>query len=120
MPRSREKKMNDLDLSPFGAATLETTLSTIIAYMIDEGVMDWSAAIDRLSTASARIAGIEGGTLACGAAADIVIIDPDHAWTVDGTKFRSRCISSPLDGHCLKGVVTHTIVGGIVRFQRAV
>ena len=119
MPRSREKKMNDLDLSPFGAATLETTLATIIAYMIDEGVMDWSAAIDRLSTAPARIAGIEGGTLACGAAADIVIIDPDQTWTVDGTKFRSRCISSPLDGHRLKGLVTHTIVGGIVRFRRS-
>lgn len=117
MPRSREKKMNDLDLSPSGAASLETTLATVITFMIADGVIDWKGAIDRLSTAPARIAGIEGGTLAIGARADIAIIDPDHAWTVDGTKFRSHCISSPLDGHELKGRVTQTIVGGEVRYE---
>ncbi len=53
MPRSREKKMNDLDLAPFGAASLETTLATVITYMIIEGVIDWLTAIDRLSTAPA-------------------------------------------------------------------
>jgi dihydroorotase len=117
MPRSREKKMDDLNQSPFGAAALETTLSTVITYMIDEGVIDWPTAIDRLSTTPARIAGIEGGTLAVGAPADIAIIDPREAWTVDGTAFRSRCISSPLDGHRLKGRVTHTLVRGCTRFR---
>jgi dihydroorotase len=116
MPRSREKKMNDLDLSPFGAATLETTLATVITYMIDEGVIDWLTAIDRLSTAPARIAMIDGGTLKVGVPADIVIIDPTTRWTVDGTQFRSHCISSPLDGHELRGRVTHTFVDGIDRF----
>ncbi len=118
MPRSREKKMNDLDQSPFGAATLETTLSTVITYLVAEGMIDWSAAIDRLSTAPARIAGIAGGSLAVGVPADIAIIDPNPQWTVDGTKFRSHCISSPLDGHDLKGRVSHTIVGGVIRYCR--
>lgn len=117
MPRSREKKMNDLDLSPFGAATLETTLSTVVTYLVDEGVIGWSDAIDRLSTAPARIAGIAGGSLATGVPADITIIDPARQWTVDGTKFRSNCICSPLDGHDLRGRVTHTIVGGVIRYQ---
>ncbi len=116
MPRSREKKMNDLDLSPFGAATLETTLSTVITYMVAEGLIDWAAAIDRLSTAPARIAGVAGGSLAVGSPADIVIIDPNLQWTVDGTKFRSHCVSSPLDGHDLRGRVSHTIVGGAIRY----
>jgi dihydroorotase len=116
MPRSREKKMDDLDQSPFGAATLETTLSTIITYMINEGVIDWSTAIDRLSTAPARIAGIEGGTLKVGSIADVTIIDPHLSWIVDGSRFASRCISSPLDAHRLSGKVTHTLVGGAVRF----
>ena len=117
MPRSREKKMNDLDQSPFGAATLETTLSTIISYMIQEEVIDWLTAIDRLSSAPAKIAGIPGGSLAVGSRADVVIIDPNLTWTVDGTRFQSRCISSPLDGHQLTGRATHTIVGGEVRFR---
>lgn len=117
MPRSREKKMNDLDLSPFGAATLEITLSTIITYMINEGVLDWMKAIDRLSTAPARIAGIEGGTLQQGVAADVIVVDPDPSWTVTGSEFRSRCISSPLEGHTLHGKVVKTIVDGEVRFE---
>ncbi len=118
MPRSREKKMNDLDQSPFGAATLETTLATVITYLIVEGVIDWPTAIDRLSTTPARIAGIAGGSLAVGLPADIAIIDPHAQWTVDGTKFRSHCISSPLQGHELRGQVSHTIVGGEIRFCR--
>jgi len=118
MPRSREKKMDDLDLSPFGEASLETTLSAVITHMIEAKILDWSTAIDRLSTAPARIAGIAGGTLTVGAKADIVIIDPEDTWTVDGSKFRSHCISSPLDGQTLKGRASHTIVGGAVRFRR--
>ena len=117
MPRSREKKMNDLDLSPFGAATLETTLATLITFLIDKGILDWSQTIDRLSTAPAKIAGIEGGTLRIGDTADIVIIDPEVQWIVDTSQFRSRCDSSPLDGHSLRGRVTHTIVGGEIRFE---
>ncbi len=117
MPQSREKKMNDLDLSPFGAATLETTLGTIVKYLVDRGIINWLTAIDRLSTAPARIAGVDGGTLAVGVEADIVIIDPNMEWVVDPLLFRSRCVSSPLDGHTLKGRVTHAIVGGSVRFR---
>jgi dihydroorotase len=117
MPRSREKKMNDLDQAPFGAATLETTLSTLVTYLTDKGILSWSQTIDRLSTAPAKIAGVEGGTLRIGASADIVLIDPDAEWIVDSSKFRSRCDSSPLAGHTLKGRVTHTIVGGEIRFE---
>jgi dihydroorotase len=120
MPRSREKKMDDLDIAPHGAASLETTLATIITFMINEDVLDWPTAIERLSSAPARIAGIEGGTLAKTAPADVIVIDPEASWTVDGNQFRSRCNSSPLDGWTLKGKVTHTIVGGIIRFQEQV
>ena len=117
MPRSREKKMDDLDLSPFGGSALETTLATTITYMINQQLIDWKAAINRLSTAPARIAGVDGGSLKPGATADIVIIDPDASWKVDGNHFRSHCISSPLDGEQLHGRATHTIVGGEIRYR---
>ncbi len=118
MPRSQEKKMNDLDLSPFGAATLETSLSTVATYMVVPGLMNWSQVIDRMSTAPARIAGISGGTLAIGAAADIAIIDPMARWTVDASQFRSICTTSPLHGREMVARVTHTIVAGQIAFAR--
>ncbi|WP_146400790.1 dihydroorotase [Planctomycetes bacterium CA13] len=117
MPRSREKKMNDLNLAPFGAATLETTLSTVATFLVDANRLDWLTAIDRLSTAPARIASVPGGTLAEGSPGDVVIIDPDLTWVVDAHQFRSHCISNPLDAVELKARVTHTIVGGAVRFE---
>jgi dihydroorotase len=118
MPRSREKMMNDLDQTPFGASTLETTLATIITFMVAPRIIDWSTAINRLSTAPAKIAGIQGGTLITGSVADLIVIDPDLEWTVDGSKFHSHCVSRPLDGLALKGHVTHAVVGGELRYQR--
>lgn len=117
MPRSREKKMDDLDLAPFGAATLETTLGIVCTYLIDKSVLNWAQAIDRLSTAPARIAGVSGGSLAVGQAADVIVIDPDRTWTVDPALFHSRCVSNPLDGRTLKAIVTHTIVDGQLRYE---
>lgn len=116
MPRAVEKKMDDLDQSPFGAASLETTLSTVATHLIAPGILDWSTAIERLSTSPAKIAGISGGSLAVGNPADIVLIDPELEWTVRAAEFRSNCTSSPLDGHRLRAKVTHTIVGGRIAF----
>ncbi|NND98226.1 MAG: dihydroorotase [Pirellulaceae bacterium] len=119
MPRSREKKMNDLDLAPFGISSLETTLATVITYLVQPGIIDWPTAIDRLSTAPARIAGVPGGTLKSDTKADVIIIDPDKQWVVDPSRFLSKCVSSPLDDRKVQGVVTHALVSGEVRFQRS-
>ena len=119
MPRSREKKMNDLDLAPFGASSLETTLATVITHLINTGTIDWKTAIERLSTAPAKIAGIPGGSLKVGQVADIAVIDPDATWTVDASKFRSGGVTSPMDGLQLCGRVTHALVGGVIRYRLA-
>ncbi|MGB7346398.1 MAG: dihydroorotase [Pirellulaceae bacterium] len=118
MPRSREKKMNDLDESPFGISSLETSLATVITHLIVPGIIDWSTAIDRLSTGPARIAGVPGGTLAAGSKADVIIIDPTQDWVVDPTQFISKCVSSPMDDQKVTGVVTHAMVSGEIRYQR--
>ncbi len=118
MPRAREKKMDDLDLAPFGMTALETTLAATITALIDSGLLDWKTLIERMSTAPARIAGLPAGTLTKGAPADVIVIDPDRTWVVDEQNFYSRCNSTPLAGVQLKGLVTHSIVSGEVRFRR--
>ncbi|TWU10192.1 dihydroorotase [Allorhodopirellula heiligendammensis] len=118
MPRAREKKGNDLDLAPFGAATLETTLAATLTDMIRTDILSWSRAIECLSTNPARIAKLDAGTLGKGAPADVTLIDPDAAWTVRPSEFLSRCQSSPMEDRELFGRVTHTIVGGRLLFVR--
>ena len=117
MPRAREKKMNDLDTAPFGLASLETTLSTLATFMIQPGLIDWPRIITRLSTAPAKIAGVSGGSLVEGVPADITIIDPEASWDVIGTRFKSRCPSTPLEGRNLNAQIVTTIVGGKVEFS---
>ena len=51
--------------------------------LIEPGHLDWPAALAKLTINPARILGINKGTLAVGADADVTIIDPDARWTVD-------------------------------------
>ena len=116
MPRAREKKMNDLDQSPFGLSSLETAMATVATTMIGHRGFDWPDLVQLMSTGPAEIAGVDAGTLAVGAAADVVLIDPAAQWTVDPGEFASLCVSTPLEGERLRGRVVRTLVGGEVRF----
>jgi len=118
MPRSREKKMNDIDQAPFGASTLESTLAVVATRLVHTGLMDWSQAIMRLSTKPAKIAGLKEGTLAIGSPADVVIIDPNESWTIRSDDFLSQCHSTPHEGDQVTGRVVYTIVAGEIRFTR--
>jgi len=117
MPRADEKKMDDLDSSPFGQSSLETSLAVAITELVHTGLIDWLTLVRRMSTAPAEIAGIPAGSLKNGAAGDVVIIDPAKRWTVDPTLFASHCRSTPLAGVDLYGKVRTTIVGGDVKFE---
>jgi dihydroorotase len=55
---------------------------------------------------------IEKGMLSIGVDADITIIDPNAAWTVDSSQFKSRSRNTPFNGWKLKGRAVQTIVGG--------
>ena len=64
-----------------------------------------------------EIIDVEKGSLAVGDRADVVIIDPDAAWTIDAAKFYSKSRNCPYDGWELTGRAASTIVGGVVQFE---
>jgi dihydroorotase len=65
----------------------------------------------------ARVLGIDKGTLRIGADADVTIIDPDYAWTVDPARFHSKSSNTPFSGWQLRGRADTVIVGGRVKYQ---
>ena len=69
-----------------------------------------------LSTNPARILGVQGGTLAAGAPADVTIF-ADRQWTVDPRSFASKGHCTPFVGHRLPRKVLATIVGGQLRYR---
>lgn len=115
-PHSQEKKMQEIDLAPFGVIGLETTLGVIATKLIEPGLLDWPTAIEKMTINPARILGLPKGTLAVGADADVTIIDPEARWTVDPRQFRSKSSNTPFAGWKLKGRAVATIVGGRIKY----
>jgi len=117
-PHAKEKKMRELDLAPFGIVGLETMLGLVVTKLIEPGHLDWPTAIRKLSLNPAQILGIDRGTLALGAAADVTLIDPAVRWTVDPAAFRSKSANTPFAGWQLTGRADAVIVGGRMKFWR--
>jgi dihydroorotase len=85
---------------PVGARGLETALAIALSTMsIDD-------AIAALSWRPAAIAGLPGCAVEVGAVADLAVVDPHHAWTLDPTTH------SPFAGRTLTGAARHVLVTG--------
>jgi dihydroorotase len=70
-----------------------------------------------LTHRAARAWDLPYGTLAPGAAADVVVLDPDQAWVVDPERFFSKGKNSPLAGQTLRGTVLLTLAQGTVVYR---
>jgi dihydroorotase len=71
-----------------------------------------------MSTQPARTFNLPGGTLAVGAPADLVLIDPEARWTVRSEEMFSKSRNSPFLGEELIGRALLTLVDGRVVFER--
>lgn len=116
-PHALEKKQQELDEAPFGIVGLETALGLVVTHLVEPGHLDWPQAIEKMTINPARVLGIDKGTLAVGADADVTVIDPARRWTVDRDRFRSKSSNSPFDGWELVGAACATIVGGKIKYQ---
>jgi dihydroorotase len=113
-PHHYDAKEQEFDNAPFGVVGLETALGVAIAELVDGGVLSLPALVRCLSTRPAEVAHVPAGTLAAGAAADVVVFDPAAVWTVEPARFHSKSRNTPFAGRQLKGAVRWTLVGGSV------
>jgi dihydroorotase len=114
-PQSSIEKEVEFEYAANGIIGLETSLGLSLR-LVDEGILTLTQLVEKMSLNPAKILRLNKGTLKPGADADITIVDPEKAWTVDVKKFRSKSRNSPFGGWQLKGKVTHTIVAGVVKF----
>jgi dihydroorotase len=118
-PHHADEKMVEFDRAPFGIVGLETAVPIVFERLVHTGLISLTRMIELLSLNPARLINIPGGTLSEGAAADITILAPDLAVTIDAPALRSRSKNTPFDGWQLKGGVVATIVGGRTVFGPA-
>ena len=112
-PHHRDEKDVEFDLAMNGIIGLETSLPLSLTLVAD-GVLTLSELVEKMSTAPSRILGLNRGTLAPGSVADITVIDPECAWTVEAEKLAGKSKNTPFLGWEMKGKAVHTILAGKV------
>ena len=112
-PHGMDEKSGEFDYASFGIVGLETALGLSLG-LVSEKVLTLPEVICKLSLNPASVLKLGKGTLQTGADADITLIDPDLAWTVDSSLFKSRSKNTPFNGWKLTGRAVRTIVGGRV------
>jgi dihydroorotase len=116
-PQAAEEKELEFGLAPSGMISLECALPLYAKALIETGLMDWPALIEKMTVNPARVIRQPLGTLSVGSEADITIIDPAKRWTIRGEKFRSKSRNCPYDDWKVKAKAVATIVGGKVKYQ---
>jgi dihydroorotase len=112
-PHAVEEKDMEFDLAPPGTIGLETALAAVLTHLVAPGIVSLARAIEALSTAPARILGASdhGGPIEPGRPANLVVFDPDAAWTVE-PPFVSKARNSAFTGEQLRGRVRYTVLRG--------
>ncbi len=115
-PHTVEDKA-DFVKAPNGSIGMETSLAVGITCLVKRGLMSFDRLVEKMSVNPAKILGINAGTLAVGAPADIALVNLDEEWTVDVDKLHGKSKNTPFKGRRLFGKVKKTILGGRVVFD---
>jgi len=110
-PHSAVEKDVEFDVAANGIIGLETAFPVCLE-LVRLGALTERRLVEALTSAPARVFGLPGGSLAPGTPADLAVLDPAAAWTVDPERIVSRSRNTPWKGRRLVGRCTMTIVGG--------
>ncbi|PYE89688.1 dihydroorotase [Phyllobacterium leguminum] len=99
-----------------GAIGLETLLAAALRLYHNES-LPLIRIIEVLSTAPAKIFGLDAGTLKPGAPADLTVVDLDEPWIVREKDLLSRSKNSCFESARFQGRVTRTMVAGKTVFE---
>ncbi|NIF76637.1 dihydroorotase [Paraburkholderia sp. Cy-641] len=114
---------DDEKLLPFGEATpgatgLELFLSLTVKWA-DEAGVPLATALNRITTAPARVLGLAAaGSVAVGAAADLCVFDRRAHWFVEPRALKSQGHNTPFLGYELPARVRATIVSGQLAYEQ--
>jgi dihydroorotase len=113
-PHPLEDKDCEWPAAAMGMTGLETALSVVQAAMVDTGLLDWAGVAERMSAAPARIGRVagQGMSIAVGAPANVVLLDPAATRTIDPAAMATSGRNSPFRGRVLPGRVVATFLRG--------
>ncbi|MEL6092968.1 dihydroorotase [Bartonella schoenbuchensis] len=94
-----------------GAIGMETLLSVALLLYHNE-MISLLRLTELLSTAPAKLFGLNAGTLTKGANADLILVDLDEPWILSSDMLHSRSKNTPFENTHFQGRVIQTLVKG--------
>jgi dihydroorotase len=121
-PHAAHDKEHAFADAAFGMLGLETALGVVAQTMVETGLLDWAGVADRMSVRPAAIGRLSGHGAAIepGAPANLALVDPAAAWTVDPAALASKSRNTPFGGHTLPARVVATMLRGRFTTRAAV
>lgn len=111
-PHTVAEKLAGMADAPFGIIGLETALSATLRALRDEAGMSLPEVLATITSAPAKLLGFPQGRIEQGAAADLLIFDPDALWRVVPDVFESKGRNTPFSWYELPGVVVTVVQAG--------
>lgn len=114
-PHSEEEKDRSITAAPSGIIGLETSLALGITSLVRPGHLTLMQLLEKMTVNPAVLYHLPAGTIEKGAAADLVIFDPDEHW-IPGN-YASLSSNSPFTGWDLYGKVKATVCNGKIAYK---
>ena len=111
-PHSAAEKARGLAGSAMGVVGLETAFSVLYTDLVLPGLIPLERVIEALTSGPREAFRLPGG-LRPGEAADLTVIDPDAAWTVDPAEFLSLGKATPFAGKAVRSRIVLTLKDGV-------
>lgn len=99
-----------------GATGLELLLPLALKWGV-QAQLNLAQTLARVTSAPARILGVDAGRIVPGAPADLVLFDPQAPFRVSAQALKSQGKNTPFLGHELAGRVRATVVAGEVVYE---
>lgn len=110
-PRGPEEKRLPFADSEPGMSGAET-LFALGMTLVHNGTIGIARLFDLLATNPARILGLKVGTLEPGMPADLILVDPNLSWQIQGERMLANAGNTPFEGLPVQGKVMRMWKGG--------
>ena len=116
-PHTLEEKSNVYTKAPSGGPLVQHAVIALFE-KVKEGVISVEKVVEKMSHNPAKLFQVENrGFVKEGFYADLVLVNPNDAWTVAKDNVLYKCGWSPFEGTTFSSKITHTFVNGNLMYN---
>ena len=115
-PQDQDAKRLPFAQAASGAVGLESLLP-ISLELYHNGALNLLETLRLVTSAPADLLALDTGRLRVGAAADVILFDPERAWRFEGGALASKSKNTPFDKRPVQGRVMRTVIDGRTVFE---